>query len=342
MVDTAFNPAAYVLTAAQTWEKRTQYLAYIEANKHMAQPFHVENLRDLVPPIYPGETCVILARGHHGKSTVLKDVVWKAQKAIEGKANYAVALVSHEDVAERTAGQMARRYESEFEFMDDQFIHIGRSFGMKSEQVADLHMTNIIASLSYGLSRFGENMRYSVIANDYIQIQPPDPFRSKMVSQEQRRLQIADDVKRWSNVGVEFSCPVYLASQALQKVQRSNYSEKIRIPGSADVEEAKEIYNIPDAVYGYWQPKHDHPIGSWVEEGNWRFQVEPGIAFVRILKRRYAEELGFPDLVGRVFPLRIEESGNFIYDPKYHQRIYASTQGEAKAPSFVQKGLEDG
>jgi len=317
-----FNPSPYVLTANETWKKRKDFDAFLKLNAHLALPFHVEALQSLIPPAYPGENAVILARSHHGKSTVLKDILFKAQLAIEGKAGYAVGMVSHEDVAERTAGQMVRRYENELLYQDDQFIHIGRSFGMSNEQVADLHMTNIITALDYGLQKFGDKLNYSVIINDYLQIQPPDPFRREMVNQEQRRLQIADDMKRWCNTAVRFKCPIFNASQALTKTQRGNYNEKMKIPGAADTEESKEIYNYADAVYSYWQPKHDHPMGDLIEEGKWKFTVESDLCFLRIIKRKYAEEMGYPDIVGRVFPLRIQPNGNFVYDKEYHRSIY--------------------
>ena len=317
-----FNPSPYVLTASQTWQKRKEFDAFVSANKHLALPFHVEGLQDKVPPAYPGENAVILARSHHGKSTVLKDILFKAQLAIEGRAGFAVGMVSHEDVAERTAGQLARRYENDLQYQDDQFIHIGRSFGMDNAQVADLHMTNIITALDYGLQKFGENMRYSLIVNDYIQIQPPDPFRREMVNQDQRRMQIADDMKRWCNAAVKFQCPVFNASQALTKTQRGNYAEKMKIPGAADTEEAKEIYNYADVVYSYWQPKHDHPMYTRIDEGKWGFEVTPNLIFMRVLKRKYAEEMGYPEIVGRVFPLLIESNGNFVYDGDYHRSIY--------------------
>ena len=35
-----------------------------------------------------------------------------------------------------------------------------------------------------------------------------------------------------------------------------------------------------------------------------------------------AEELGFQNVVGRVFPLHITEVGDFVYDPAYHNKIY--------------------
>ncbi len=317
-----FNPKAFVLTANETWHKREEFLKFIKDNSHLALPFHIEGLENILPPAYPGENAVILARSHHGKSTVIKDIVFKAQKLIEGKAGYAVCMVSHEDVAERTAGQLAGRYDTPLQYQDDQFLHIGRSFGMSNEQVSELHMTNIITALEYGLKKFGENMGFSLIVNDYLQIQPPDPFRREMINQEQRRLQMADDMHRWSNVAVRFKCPVFNASQALTKTQRGNYTDKMRIPGAADTEEAKEIYNYADAVYAYWQPKHDHPMGTRVEEGNWDFTVENDLMFLRVLKRKYAEEMGFREVVGRVFPVKIQEHGNIIYDADFHKRIY--------------------
>lgn len=322
-----FNPADFVLTAAETWKKRLEFQKFLEENKHLALPFHVEGLRDVIPPAFPGENIVIMARSHHGKSTVMKDIVFKAQLAIEGKPDYVVGMVSHEDVAERTAGQQVRRYESlgetSLSFEDDQFIHIGRSFGMSSTQPADLHMTNIIAALEFGLRKFGEKMRYSIITNDYIQIQPPDPFRREMTSQEQTRLQKADDMLRWSHAAVYFKCPVFNASQALTKQQKGNYSEKMRIPGAADVEEAKEIFNYADAVFSYWQPKHDLPMYSTVEEGNWKFKVTPELCFLRVVKRKYAEEMGYQEIVGRVFPLKIQPNGDFCYEQTFHDSIYS-------------------
>lgn len=317
-----FTPSAFVLTANETWKRRETFLQFIEQNKHLALPFHVTGLQSIIPPAYPGENHIVLARSHHGKSTVMKDVIFKAQMLIEGNPKYVVGLVSHEDVAERTAGQQARRYANPLEYQDDQFIHIGRSFGMKQDQIAELHMTNIITALEYGLKKFGDGLSYSIIVNDYLQIQPPDPFRREMTSQEQRRLQIADDMKRWCNVGVQFKCPVFNASQALTKVQRGNYTEKMRIPGAADTEEAKEIYNYADAVYAYWQPKHDHPMGTKIEEGNWNFTVTSNLMFLRIIKRKYAEEMGYSEIVGRVFPLLIEPNGDVTYSQSFHEEIY--------------------
>jgi hypothetical protein len=66
-------------------------------------------------------------------------------------------------------------------------------------------------------------------------------------------------------------------------------------------------------------------MGTTVEEGNWCFKVEPDLIFVRIVKRRNAEEMGYvgtKSIVGRIFPCHFDNSGSMIYDKKYHDRIY--------------------
>jgi len=322
-----FNPSAYVLTAAETWERKQAYDKFVSENVHLAMPFHIEGLEGIIPPQYPGETAMVEARGHHGKSTILKDILWKAQKQIEGKPGFLIGAVILEDTAERTASQQVRRYDgNEIQYVDDQFVHIGRSFGMRTEDMAELYMSNISRALEYGKNKkFAETMHYSLIAIDYAQIIPPDPERRMMTTDQQRRLQIADDIKRITNMAVYYTCPVVVASQALTKTQRSNYSEKMKIPGAADMEEAKELFNIPDIVYAYWQPKHDWPMGMQIEDGNWCFKVSPNLIFMRVVKRRYAEELGYSgerDVVGRVFPCHIEPSGNIVYDPDFHKKIH--------------------
>ena len=71
-----FNPAAYSLTASQSAQKLDERRKFEKENAHLALPFFVAGLRDIVPPQYPGETSIILARSHEGKSTALK--AWAA------------------------------------------------------------------------------------------------------------------------------------------------------------------------------------------------------------------------------------------------------------------------
>lgn len=322
-----FNPKAFVKTAAQTFEDKQAFDQFIAENEHLAMPFHIEGLENVVPPQFPGELAIYVGRSHHGKSTALRDAAFKAQKRIEGRDGYVVGMVSLEDTSETTAAKQIQKYgEGKFlEYADDQFVFIGNSFGMSGDDVSNLNTGNIIKALDYGLEQFSMPMRYSFIGIDYAQIIPPDPERRMMTSNDQRRLQVADDVRRLFHAAKHFRTPIGLASQALLKTQRDNYASKMKIPGAADLAEAGELFSVPDIVYCYWFPKIDYPIGDRIEEGNWGFTVEQDLVFVRIAKRRNAEMMGFTgkkDVINRVFPCKIRNDGSFYYDPEYHKHVY--------------------
>lgn len=332
-IQSQFDPEKFIRTARETWIDRENYRKFLADNAHLATPFHVKGLEDIVPMQYPGELAVYEARSHHGKSTALRDVIFQAQGRVEGRTGALVGLVSLEDTSEATASKQVRRYGGDsLSYQDDQFVFIGNRFEMSVEDMGQMNVGNIIKTLDYGRKeKFAEPMHFSYIGIDYAQIIPPDPERRMMTSNDQKRLQIADDVKRIFHAAKYFKCPIGLASQALTKQQRDNYTSKMKIPGAADLAEAKELFEVPDIVYAYWQPKHDHPIGSRVEEGNWGFTVESNLVFVRVVKRRNAEEMGFvgkKDIVGRVFPCHIQEDGSFVYDPKFHESIYLKTISE--------------
>lgn len=322
-----FNPSLFVKTATETYADKQAFDKFIKENEHLAMPFHVEGLEGVVPPQFPGELAIYAGRSHHGKSTALRDVAFKAQKRIEGKDGYVVGMVSLEDTSETTAAKQIMKYGKEnfLDYTDDQFVFIGNSFGMSGDDMADLNTGNIIRALDYGLNQFSAKMRYSFIGIDYAQIIPPDPERRMMTSNDQRRLQIADDIRRIFHAAKHFKAPIGMASQALLKTQRDNYTSKMRIPGAADLSEAGELFSIPDIVYSYWMPKQDFPIGDRVEEGNWGFEVKPNLAFVRITKRRNAEMLGYVgtrDIVNRIFPCFIREDGSYYYDADFHRHSY--------------------
>lgn len=329
-----FNPHSFVKTANQTWADKLAFDKFIDENQALAMPFHVEGLEDRVPPQYPGELAIYEARSHHGKSTALRDAAFKAQKRIEDSDQFFVGMVSLEDTSETTAAKQVAKYGNPLEYQDDQFIFVGNSFNMSMEDMGELNVGNIIRALDYGIEQFPAKKGYSAVFLDYAQIIPPDPERRMMTNNDQKRLQVADDVRRLFHAAKHFKCPVGLASQALIKGQRDNYTTKMKIPGAADMAETGELYSIPDIVYAYWQPKHDHPIGSRVEEGGWGFEVTPNLCFVRILKRRNAEMMGYvgkKDCIGRVFPCFIREDGSFYYSADEHRRMYLPSIAESLA-----------
>jgi hypothetical protein len=319
-----FNASAYVLTAQETLDKKKALDAFIKENQHLALPFPVDGLEKLIPPIMPGQVGLIGGGSYHGKSLFAKYWMWKAQLDLEEtKRRAVIAYVSHEDTGEMTAKQQLKKYNgNEMKYADDLFIYIGRSFGMKPEDVAELYMTNIIHALEYARkTKFAEPMPFSSIFYDFIQKTPPDPERRKMTNSEQRRMQLADDSTRLGNGAVYFTCPFVVAAQTGLKVLQTPYSKEMSIPGDGDFEEAKEIYQYADHAITVWLPRIDRPVGTRVESGNWNFEVTPNLFFVRSLKARYCDPVEWTG-IGKVFPMHIQDDGSFLYDPEFHKKIY--------------------
>lgn len=320
-----FNPSKFIHTAKQTWDLKLDYDKFIQENSHLAAPFHIRGLEDILPKQYPGNLTVHFAKSHHGKSTALRNSAFKAQKRVED-TDFLIAVVSLEDSAETTAAKQARRYKNPIEYQDDQMVFIGNSFNMSADDMNMLNVGNIIRSLEYALEMLPDKKGYSHIYVDYAQIIPPDPERAQMINYEQKRLQVADDTRRLFHAAKQFKCPVDFASQALLKHQKDMYTSAMRIPGAADLKEAGELYEIPDIAIAYWFPKLEPntPVGTRIEDGSWGFTVEKNLFFIRIAKWRNAELEGFvgdKDVIGRVFPCWIDENGEMYYDPEKHRHM---------------------
>jgi len=317
-----FNPRNFVKTAQETWALKVSYDKFIEENKHLAAPFHIKGLEDLLPLQYPGNLTVHFAKSHHGKSTALRNAAFKAQQRVED-TEFLVGVVSLEDSAETNAAKWVVRYKGEnMRFQDDQMIFIGNTFNMSAKDMGQLNVGNIIDSLSYALEKLPNKKAYSHIFVDYAQLVPSDPD----LLTKDRRIQITDITQRLFHAAKQFACPIDFASQALLKQQRDNYTSIMRIPGAADLKEAGELYEIPDIAIAYWQPKHESntPNGTLIKDGNWTFRVEPNLMFIRIAKWRNAELMGFvgkKDVVGRIFPCWIEPDGEIVYDADKHNRM---------------------
>lgn len=320
---TKFDPKPYIHDARQTWELKLKYDEYIKANPELQAPFHITGLEDILPRQLPGQLAVHYAKSHHGKSTALRNAIFKAQRRVEGKKSM-VAIVSLEDSAETTAAKFGVRYENPMDYQDDQLIFIGNSFGMTGKQMGELNIDNIVTALEYGLKNRPGIERYAHIFLDYAQIVSD----SEEIESNERRDQAKYLTRRLFDAAKEFSCPVDFASQALLKQSNTRYSGKMRIPGAGDLKEAAELYEIPHISIAYWLPKMEEetPIGTQIDEGAWSFQVKNNLVFVKITKWRDCELLkdknGKPyDVVGRTFPCFIQPNGEIIYSADEHKHM---------------------
>lgn len=320
-----FDPKPYVHTAKETYDLKLKYDDFLAKNPHLAAPFHVTGLEDILPPQFPSQVAVHFAKSHEGKSTALRNAIFKAQRRVEGTDSM-VAIVSLEDSAETTAAKFVMRYKDDsIKYQDDQMLFIGNSFGMNAKDMGQLQIENIIKALEYGLEQHPGIKRYAHILIDYIQIIPPSEK-----ADNERRNQSMYAARYLFDSAKQFECPVDFASQALLKHSNTQYGgSKMRIPGAGDLKEAAELYEIPHIAIAYWMPKRqaDTPIGSHISEGNWSFDVESNLIFIRIEKWRDCElkkdKNGKPfDVVGRTFPCWIQPDGEIIYDADKHKHMY--------------------
>lgn len=321
-----FDPSPYVHTAKQTWELKLKYDAFLAANPHLAAPFHITGLEDILPRQYPSQVAVHFAKSHEGKSTALRNAIFKAQRRVEDTDSM-VAIVSLEESAETTASKFVMRYKDDnMKYQDDQMLFIGNSFGMNSKDMGRLNIDNIIHSLEYGLEQYPGIKRYAHIFLDYVQIVP----QSDNATSRERRDQAMYAAKQLFDSAKQFECPMDFASQALLKQSNTNYGgSKMRIPGAGDLKEAAELYEIPHIAIAYWMPKRQPditPVGSHVDEGSWSFDVTSNLIFIRIEKWRDCEQQkdnngNAFDVVGRVFPCWIEPDGEITYDKEKHRHM---------------------
>lgn len=319
-----FDPRSFVHSAKQTYDLKLKYDEFVAENKHLIAPFHITGLEDILPPQLPSQVAVHFAKSHHGKSTALRNAIFKAQRRVENTDSM-VAIVSLEDSAETTASKFVRRYAGNpLQYQDDQMVFIGNSFGMKSKDMATLNIDNVILALEYALKQRPDIKRYAHIFLDYAQI----VSQSDNAISRERRDQAFYVGKVLFDGAKQFECPVDFASQALLKQSNTHYSGKMRIPGAGDLKEAAELYEIPHIAIAYWMPKReaDSPIGSHIDDGAWSFDVKSNLIFIRVEKWRDCELLddknGKPyDVVGRVFPCWIEPDGEITYDAEKHKHM---------------------
>lgn len=315
-----FNPKAYVLRSDQVVQKHEERKAWREENKHLAIPFFVKGLRHYVPPVYPGELFLCGAASGEGKTVILSEWHRQMQKALEDSRRRAVtAFISQEETTERLISDDIDR-EGSSAISSKQTLWIGATWGMKAEDIEDMHMTNIVESLHWGQDSFGDKMPLAGIFYDYVQSTPADPNRRAQMTEELRRLQVKDDTRRLFDAAKTFTCPVIAAAQTMLKKLNAPFNNQMLIPSQRDFEEGAGLFQVPDYVGSFWLARNTHAVGKTVEIDNWKFKVESNLVFFWFLKARGHRPDTAPG-ISRVFPLRIQSDGEYLYEPEYHQSL---------------------
>lgn len=331
MAQKEFDPKTAIYAPDEASTYAVQAIENIRANKNQGAAFPIEGIQSYFAPLLPGQICAVIAQTSQYKSGFMR--FWErglaAQINEQKRAGYGIFHVSVEEGVEeqvfqelahemnQDAGSIARGEIQDWNLMLKKAIHIGQipifRIGdsiARAEDMPYLTMSNMIRSIqaiTEGATGKGP-IKPAAIFFDYLQAFPFDTEIKKMgAADQQRRLQVREDVFRLRQAAAHFGCPVVVAVQAKQDL--ANKTE-IKLPGIYDGEESSSIAQRMDRIVTLWMPARTKLIGDSFEMGGKRLKVEEDMLFVQVAKQRG----GLP--AGRVFPCRVNFIRNIIaHDP---------------------------
>ena len=319
-----FDEAETIYTPLEVATSGLEYVQKLRDTKIRSLGIGIAGLRDYFAPLMPGQVAAVIGQTSHYKSGFLHYVehVNALQLMAEGRDNEALIHVSVEEDIEEQAflefarftgenvGEMAHGNILDWEKMTRAAVKIGTipiyRIGeslTRGENMPNLYLSNIIAALEYMVKTF--NVVPAGIYFDYLQAFPIDPEIKQSSHDQQRRLQVREDVYRLRRAAKYFKCPVWVAVQAKQKLDGAP-SANFYMPGVYDGEETSGIAQRFDRIITLWMPKMTHPSGSIISYGAYMTAVEDNVLFIRVAKQRG----GLPS--GRMWKCRVEYQTNTI------------------------------
>jgi len=184
----------------------------------------------------------------------------------------------------------------------------------RDENAPELYLSNIYRSIQELVNGniTGERWKPAVVILDYLQALPIDPEIKTAQKQDQRRLQVAQDVFRLREMTKHLKCPIIVPLQAKQELTGDNPPYKI--PGTYDGMETSAIATRFDRIVSLWMPKTSYLIDSTVtnKDQTVHLTVRENQAFFKVNKQRG----GLP--AGRVWELKVDYEAQEYYDVYYN------------------------
>ncbi|RPJ29418.1 MAG: hypothetical protein EHM33_00805 [Chloroflexi bacterium] len=287
-------------------------------------------VKEYFAPLLPWEICAVQAQTGNGKTYFTN--WWERQIAAQLKRQERDEIIIHVSLEESIEAMAFQDYgrilnQRPADFARGQFTDWARMqwamsqidgvpvwrIGDSAERPDDapeLYLSNIyraIRELVEGKIT-GDKWKPAVVIVDYLQALPVDPEVKQATRDNQRRLQVAQDVFRLREMTTHLQAPIIVPLQAKQELQGANYPFKI--PGVYDGLETSTIATRFDRMISLWMPKMSDVIGSTVssKDGSVNFQVKEDQCFLKVNKQRG----GLPS--GRVWELRIDYQKHEYYD----------------------------
>jgi hypothetical protein len=289
-------------------------------------------IKDYFAPLLPWEICAVQAQTSNGKTYFTN--WWERQIAAQLKRQGRDEIIIHVSLEESIEAMAFQDYgrilgQKPADFARGNFTDWARMqwamsqidgvpvwrIGDSAERPIDapeLYLSNIyraIRELVEGKIT-GEPWKPAVVIVDYLQALPIDPEVRQATRDNQRRLQVAQDVFRLREMTTHLQCPVIVPLQAKQSLEGNN--APLMIPGVYDGMETSTIATRFDRILSLWMPKTTNIVDSTVanKDGTISFTVKENQAFLKVNKQRG----GLP--AGRVWELRID------YEKQEYQDVY--------------------
>ena len=288
------------------------------------------SVKDYFAPLLPWEICAVQAQTSNGKTMFTN--FWERQIAEQLKRQNRDEIIIHvsleesiEAMAFNDYGRILNQRPADFargnftdwakmdwalsEISGIPVWRIGDS-ASRDPEAPELTLSNIYRSIRELVSGniTGEVWKPAVVIVDYLQALPIDPEVKTAQKQDQRRLQVAQDVFRLREMTTHLKCPIIVPLQAKQELAGENPPYKI--PGMYDGMETSAIATRFDRILSLWMPKTSYLIDSTVtnKDKTVSLTVRENQAFFKVVKQRG----GLP--AGRTWELKVDYDKQEYYD----------------------------
>jgi hypothetical protein len=294
------------------------------------------DIKDYFAPLLPWEICAVQAQTSNGKTYFtdwwirkmceqLKrqnrdEIIIKVslEESIEAMAfdEYSRILnVRTADLARGTFTDWAKMQWAMTEIDMTQVWRIADS-STRSEDAPELYLSNIyrcIKELADGRIT-GNPYKVACVVVDYLQALPIDPEVKSASRENQRRLQVTQDVFRLRAMTTHLKAPIVVPLQSKQDLSGNN--PPFMLPGVYDGLETSAIATRFDRMISLWMPKTTSIVGTLIQLPNYPigYRVTDDGAFLKVNKQRG----GLP--AGRIWDLKI--------DYQKHEYMDAYTRSE--------------
>lgn len=288
------------------------------------------SVKEYFAPLLPWEICAVQAQTSNGKTLFTN--FWERQIAEQLKRQGRDEIIIHvsleesiEAMAFNDYGRILKQKPADFargsftdwarmdwaatEISGIPVWRIGDS-AERDPEAPELYLSNIYRSIQELVSGriTGDKWKPAVVILDYLQALPIDPEVKTAQKQDQRRLQVAQDVFRLREMTTHLKCPIIVPLQAKQELAGENPPYKI--PGVYDGMETSAIATRFDRIMSLWMPKTSYLIDSTVsnKDKTVSLTVRENQAFLKVNKQRG----GLP--AGRVWELKVDYDAQEYYD----------------------------